>query len=93
MIPVQDCITRVVADILQRQPRSRHKVDFAWRVAVGPGLARATSVTLLADGTLEVQPKSPHWRREVERSQGLIRRRLGSLLGPDVVRSIRVAAQ
>jgi len=90
MIPIQDCISNVVAEVLRRQPLSTHKVDVAWRVAVGPGLARATSVTLQADGTLEVQPKSPHWRREVERSQHLIKKRLGSLLGADVVRKISV---
>ncbi len=90
MIRVHDCTTRVVADILRRQPLSRHKVDFAWRVAVGPGLARATSVTLLADGTLEVQPTTPHWRREVDRCRGLIKTRLDALLGRDVVRVISV---
>lgn len=82
----------VIADLLRGQPLSQHKIDFAWRVAVGSALARATDVVLRDDGTLDVRASSQHWRREVDRSRGLITTRLATLLGNGVVRQIRVDA-
>ena len=75
--------------VLRRAPLTPDKVAFAWRVTVGPAVDRATTVNL-RDATLYVRAKDPVWRCEVERSLGLIRTRLASLLGDRVVRNIVV---
>jgi hypothetical protein len=49
-----------------------------------------TSVEL-RDSILYVRAKDAAWRREIERSAGLIRARLEKLLGADVVRGIEVS--
>jgi hypothetical protein len=80
-----------LAAILQRAPLTDEKVAFAWRAVVGAAMNRGT-VAALADGVLRVRAESPAWRREVERSEGLIRARLDLLLGRGVVRRIEVYA-
>jgi predicted nucleic acid-binding Zn ribbon protein len=69
------------------------KLQAAWHLAVGPALERATHAVLLEDGTLEVSAAEPAWRREVKRSQALILSRLHDLLGPAVVRKIKVVTR
>jgi len=49
-----------------------------------------TSIAL-HDGVLHVRAKDATWQREIERSAALIRSRLDSLLGEDVVRYIKVS--
>jgi hypothetical protein len=53
-------------------------------------MAQATSVTLDANGTLLVRAYGEHWRRETARSAGVIARRLGDLLGKQVVKRVTV---
>ncbi len=89
MIPVQDFMTRTLAEILRKAPESPEKIAFAWRSAVGPGLANATTIELKGQ-TLLVHAKDATWRREIERSAGIIRSRLNTLLGDQAIRSIDV---
>lgn len=91
MIPVADVIPGALAAVLRKAPLTPEKVAFAWRLAVGAAVDRATTIEL-ADGVLCVRAKDPSWRREVERSAGLIRRRLESVLGADVVRHLDIRA-
>ena len=77
---------------LADQPLTAAKVDFAWRIAAGPALARATSVTWSPNGRLSVRAKSEAWRREVMRARPLILQRISQLIGPDAVRTCVVAA-
>ena len=90
MIPVQACVPATIAEILRRQPLSPAKVTFAWRVVVGPAMARATGVAFEARGTLRVTAADRHWKREVEAARPLILARLGELLGPGVVKTMPV---
>jgi hypothetical protein len=90
MVPVQQCVPDVLAEMLRRQPTSAAKVAFAWRVAVGAALDRATTVALGHSGELRVVTSDSHWRREIERSAGLIVARLERLLGSGVVRCLVV---
>lgn len=76
--------------LLAPQPLTPAKVAFAWRVSVGPALARATTVTREANGTLRVAAGSAHWRREVRRAAPLIEARLARLLGAGVVTRVQV---
>lgn len=89
MVPVNRLIPGALASVLRNAPLTPEKVAFAWRMAVGPAVDRATSVEL-ADAVLRVRARNAEWRREVERSADLIRARLHALLGDNVVRVITV---
>lgn len=81
-----------LAEILRKAPLNDEKVAFAWRAAVGPAMDRGTT-TSFENGVLRVRADGTAWRREVERSEALIRARLDALLGRDVIRRIEVAAE
>jgi hypothetical protein len=83
---------RALRMILRDQPNSEAKVDFAWKVAAGPALARATRVSWSSPGTMHVRAASDAWQREVMRARPVIAERLNLLLGPDVVRTITVVS-
>lgn len=77
----------VLADIVRRQPPSPARTTFAWQLAVGPALARSTSVTL--DGTvLRVSSPDPRWLKEIERAQATVLPKIQQLLGNDKVTKI-----
>ena len=63
------------------------KLQFAWRAAVGPALARASSVELRG-ARVVVHMSSPEWAREIERSRPITLQRLRPLLGRDVITRI-----
>ena len=69
MLPLQNFASGVLAEIIRRQPASKGKTSFAWSVAVGPALARVTSVEL-ADRVLRVHVRDARWAREVEDRDG-----------------------
>ncbi|MFI5179578.1 MAG: DciA family protein [Vicinamibacterales bacterium] len=75
--------------LLAGQPTTEAKVTFAWQVAAGPAMARASRASW-ADGTLRVVPRDAAWQREIQRARALLVARLTQLLGPDVIRSIVV---
>lgn len=79
----------VLAELLRRQPASKERTAFAWSVAVGAALARATSVELAAD-VLTVRARDQRWAQEVHRNRATILARLQQLLGKDAVRDVAV---
>jgi predicted nucleic acid-binding Zn ribbon protein len=83
MLPIQDFSTGVLARVLRRQPSSPARTAFAWQVAVGPAVARATTVAL-ENGVLRVRATDERWGRELERVSGMVLARMQQLLGPDV---------
>ena len=89
MVPVHRVMPDALAAVLQKAPLTPEKIAFAWRTAVGRSVDRVTTIELKGC-VLHVQAKDAAWQREVERSAGLIRRRLGSLLGDDVVKGLEV---
>lgn len=89
MLPLQAFATSVVAEVIRRQPLSAGKIAFAWTVAVGPAIARATSVDL-RDGVLYVTPKDARWATEVDRATPTILKRVQVLLGADAITDLRV---
>jgi predicted nucleic acid-binding Zn ribbon protein len=91
MLPVQTIATAVLADIIRRQPASKERTAFAWSVAVGPALARATTVEL-RNARLVVTARDGHWARELERARDTILPRLQLLLGKDAVKGIYINA-
>jgi hypothetical protein len=80
----------VISRLLVRQPLSPAKISFAWRVAAGPALARATRVALADNGRLLVSATDAHWRRELERSADIVRTRMQRLIGSEIVRTVVV---
>jgi len=87
--PVQSVAPAVLAEIIRRQPASKERTAFAWAVAVGPALARATTVEL-RERTLIVSARDGRWAREIERARETILARLQRLLGNSTVLSIEV---
>lgn len=78
----------VVAEVVRKAPLTDEKVSFAWRLAVGPAVDKATTVRLGSDGTLHVKAESPAWNDAVRKSVGLIRSRLAHYLGDETVKRI-----
>jgi len=80
-----------LAEILRAAPLTPDKIAFAWRAAVGPAIDKVTIVELRGR-VLHVSAKDPAWQREVERSMGIVRSRMETLLGKNVVGDIRITA-
>lgn len=89
MLPLQQFTGTVLAEILRRQPASKEKTAFAWRLAVGPALARVSTVET-HDRTLIVRTLDPRWTRELERASGTILLRLQHLLGREAIERIHI---
>jgi predicted nucleic acid-binding Zn ribbon protein len=89
MIPLQLVSTGVLAEIVRRQPASKERTAFAWQLAVGPALARATTVELTELGTLIVRSADPRWSAEIDRAKPSVLQKMQNLLGPDEVKTIR----
>ena len=89
MIPIQTVSSGVLAEIIRRQPASNGRTRFAWQLAVGPALARVTSVELAA-GLLTVRCADPRWARELVRAREVVLGRLQQLLGTDAVQRLAV---
>ena len=88
MIKTNQVMPIVVAEVIRKAPLTDAKVSFAWRLTVGPAMAKATSVRLGADGTLYLRADSPAWLDGVRQSVGLIRSRLAHYLGENTIKRI-----
>lgn len=89
MVPAHTAIPRVLAEVLRKAPLCPEKVEFAWRAAVGPAVARVTTVSLDREGVLHVSSSEAHWATAVRRSSKLIMARLEGLLGSGVVKTLK----
>ncbi len=81
----------MLAPAVRQAPLTPEKVQFAWRAACGPAIARATAVTL-ADGILTVTAEEGSWAREVHRLRHDLVRRLEPWLGAGVITRLEVPA-
>ena len=88
MQSIHNFSTGVLAEIIRRQPASKEKTAFAWQLAVGPALARVTSVDL-RDGVLFVVARDDRWLKEIARATPAILPKMQHLLGDHVVHKIR----
>jgi len=89
MVPVQHLLPGALVTVLRKAPLTPEKIAFAWRSAVGAAVDRVTIIRV-DGGILHVRVKDAAWQRELERSAAVVRARLETLLGPDVVRYIEV---
>ena len=55
VIQANKVMPAIVAEVIRKAPLTDEKVAFAWRLAVGPAVGKATTVRLAANGTLYVQ--------------------------------------
>jgi hypothetical protein len=90
VIPIQSFATGVLAEIVRRQPPSPARTRFAWELAAGQALARATTIDL-RDGVLKVCARDRHWAREIERATPIVLARMQHLLGASI-RKLEVTA-
>ncbi len=77
----------VIADILRRQPSSKGRTELAWQLAVGPTLARVTSVEMEGT-TVVVRAADVRWLKEIQRARPTILPKLQQLLGSDNITHI-----
>jgi predicted nucleic acid-binding Zn ribbon protein len=89
VLPIQHFSTGVLAEILRRQPPSAGRTNLAWQIAVGPALARVTTVAL-AEGVLTVLAADDRWTQEIRRSRSVVLERLQRLLGSESVQTLRL---
>ena len=87
MIPVHDFSTSVLAQIVRRQPRSQARTNFAWQLAVGQAVARATTVEL-KDGVLIVRAVDRRWIREIDPMRATVLEKLQHVLGTEQITRI-----
>jgi hypothetical protein len=88
VIKANQVMPGVLAEVVRKAPLTDEKVAFAWRLAVGPAVDKATTVRLDANGTLYVSAEAPAWLDGVRQSVGLIRSRLAHFLGENAVKRI-----
>ena len=88
VIKANQVMPAVVAEVIRKAPLSDEKVAFAWRLTVGPAVAKATKVRLGSDGTLYVSAESKAWTDSIRVSVGMIRSRLAHYLGDETVKRI-----
>jgi len=89
VLSIQRFSGSVLAEIVQRQPPSAARTSFAWQLAVGPALARVTTVTN-EGSTIVVQADDARWTPEIARARDIILARLQQFLGADEVTRIRI---
>jgi hypothetical protein len=88
MEPLRTASTWALQTLLHDQPVTAAKVAFAWQIAAGPAMARATTPAWVGDGILRVRARDAVWQREASRARPIITQRLEQLLGPGVVEKI-----
>jgi predicted nucleic acid-binding Zn ribbon protein len=79
----------VLAEVIRRQPSTPARTALAWQIAVGPALARATTVEL-SEGVLTVHSADARWTLEITRARDIVLKRLQHFLGADSVTSLRI---
>jgi predicted nucleic acid-binding Zn ribbon protein len=89
MIPLQRFSSSVLAEIVRRQPASKERDTFAWQLAVGPVLARVTTVDL-SGGVLSVRAVDRRWGLEIERSRETVLQKMQDLLGPGQITRLKI---
>jgi predicted nucleic acid-binding Zn ribbon protein len=92
MIPIQNFATGVLAEIIRRQPASKERTVFAWQLAVGPALARVTTVEL-DKGVLTVRSRDTRWLRELERARPAVLEKMQDLLGKEQVTRLNARSE
>lgn len=89
MVPLQHVVPGAIVRLLAAQPHSAGKIEAAWRLSVGAGLAKLTHAARDVDGVLLVDTADPHVVRALDAHRPMIEQRLRAMLG-ERVRTFRV---
>jgi len=81
MVPLQHVAPGAVIRLIAAQPHSAAKIEAAWRLSVGGGLAKLSRAEAGADGVLTVAVTDAHVARALESHRPTIERRLQAMLG------------
>ena len=73
MFRVGTGLSGALSALLNQQPVTPAKVEFAWRRAAGPALANISTIRLRDEGTLEVEVETRQWKGELDRASALRR--------------------
>lgn len=90
MFKAPEVWSSALAPAIRQAPLTPEKVEFAWRVAGGPAIARATRVVLGEDRVLRVSGDDPQWLDAVRGMRGSLLRQLEPWLGPEAVATIEI---
>ena len=85
MEPLNATATSALRRLLETQPTTPAKVAFAWRIAAGAAMERATEIELRQDGVFVVRSRHEAWRAGIKDGRAVLLRRMQDLLGQDVV--------
>lgn len=86
MEPLSFTAKSALRHILDGQPATGAKVGFAWTMAAGPALARATEHEWRPGGVLVVRARTEAWLKELRRARPVLAERLADLLGPETIK-------
>ncbi len=92
MVPVSQLLPDAITRVVSQAPLTPEKVEFVWRFAVGPALAKVTTVSLQGR-VLRVVTEGAAWQREIEKASATIRSRMARLLGDGVVAGFEVVVR
>jgi hypothetical protein len=84
MVPLPHLAGLLLADLLRRQPLSPGKVALAWKLAVGPALARVSEAEPAGEVAAGRALRDGRWATELRRSKATIAARLAHLLDAPV---------
>ena len=88
MEPIGASAQRMLRAVLADQPPGAARSLFAWKMAAGPALARATDAAWREDGSLVVRARTEAWTQELRRARPMLTERVRVLLGDDSVRRL-----
>ena len=91
MDSIAEVAAAAVGSLLKEGPLSEGKLQFAWRLAVGPAIERVSSVSMGPGGVVVVTVSDARWKKEIARSRETIHRRLAELLGNEAVKRLSIA--
>ena len=80
----------VLRHLLEEQPTTPAKIAFAWKMVAGAAIARATEITMRAEGAVVIRARDDAWRRAVRQAKPLLLRRMQDLLGAGAIRRLDV---
>jgi len=92
-VPVAEALTQLGAELGMGDPLQLAAIQRGWTELVGPAVASHARVRSLRDGVLDIAVDAPPWATELRYQAATVRTRAGALLGPDVVREVRVVVE
>ncbi len=81
MVPTSSLVSGTVTRLIAAQPHSKGKVEAAWHLAVGRGMARLSAPVRDADGVVYVEARDSGVAEQLDVHRRVIEARLREMLG------------